>query len=164
MIQLSSRKWGGRGLAVCSEVFIGDVQPPREVAFNDTLHRADVLENSQSASSPLRNACPPSSRIVGKLGVWLSRMVLTELPVSWWEKRAQKIIFSFKEIYFFFLVYIDLFVGGFGTRLHRARLPANNLEEGKRGSQIPYSKDTESTHQQCPKHHKKHMTLGHAYN
>lgn len=62
-------------------------------------------ENSQSASSPLRNACPPSSRIVGKLGVWLSRMVLTELPVSWWEQRAQKIIFASKEIYFFLGLY-----------------------------------------------------------
>lgn len=57
-----------------------------------------------------------------------------------------------------------MFFVGFGTCLHRARLPANNLEEGKRGSQVPYSKDTESTHQQCPRHHKKHMTLGHAYN
>lgn len=138
------------GLAVCSEVFI-EVYPPREAAFNDTLHRADVPENSQSASSPLRNACPPSSRIAGKLRVWLSRMVLTELPVSWWEQRAQKIIFASKDIYFFFLVYIDLYVGGFGTYLHRARLPANNLmEESKKGSQIPYSKETESTHQQCP--------------
>ncbi|ELK29501.1 hypothetical protein MDA_GLEAN10007346 [Myotis davidii] len=46
---------------------------------------------------------------------------------------------------------IDLYVGGFGTCLHRARLPANNLmEDGKKDSQIPYSKETESTHQQCP--------------
>ena len=61
-----------------------------------------MLENSQSAKSPLRNVFPPSSGIVGKLdrtwGVWLSRVVLNQSAVSWWEQRALENCLPLQEI------------------------------------------------------------------
>lgn len=55
-----------------------------------------MLENSQSASNSLN--CQETRGLAFKNGP-------DELPVSWWEERAQKIIFSSKEIFFFVCLY-----------------------------------------------------------
>lgn len=143
-----------------------------EAAFSDILPRMDVLGNSQSAKSPLRKVFPPSSGIAGILDrtqrVWLSRVVLNEFSVSWWEQRALEDCLLFQEIWlsvFSWSIY-NLCVSRLGTCMHRARLWQTTL--GRRAKErqkglilLPHRF---LFHQQQSKHHKKRYGNGHACN
>lgn len=76
MLQLSFRKgcgeWGASTKKLWQPALKSSEQkkcsrPGKQPSGTSSIDVAEMLENSQSAKSPLRNVFPPSSGIVGKL-------------------------------------------------------------------------------------------------